>query len=338
VETRADQHDIDARMLPASQQPISLVIPVYNERDNLDRLADAIREALDPHEIVFEVILVDDGSTDGSAAILKRLHEADERFKVVTFFRNYGQTAAMSAGIHHATHELIAFLDADLQNDPQDIPAMMSVIEEGYDIVCGWRRDRKDRLVDRKLPSMIANWLISRMSKVYLHDYGCSLKVCKREFIAEIPLYGQMHRFIPIYAVWAGAKLVEVPVKHHPRTAGQTKYGLARTPKVLLDLVTVKFLRDFYVNPIYFFGYFGFATIAAGFACAAGAMWMKWYYGTYMNDNPLVTIGAMCILLGFNAFFFGLIAEVLIRMNFEIQRRVPYKVRDKLGELTFRSH
>ena len=333
METKPDQHGSVEAQRPSGTVPISLVVPVYNERENLDALADAIREALDPEGIPFEVLLVDDGSTDGSAPSMDRIHESDPRFKVVRFIRNYGQTAAMSAGIHHASHDIVVTMDADLQNDPRDIPGMLSLLEQGYDVVCGWRKSRKDRFLDRKLPSMIANGLISWASRVYLHDYGCTLKVCKRKYINAIPLYGQMHRFIPIYVVWAGAKLVEVPVRHHPRRAGSTKYGITRTFRVLMDLTTVKFLRDFYVNPIYFFGYFGFASMFAGGVAAAAALFMKFYYGTWMHKNPLVIIASMCILLGFNAFFFGLIAEVLIRMNFEIQHKRSYLIREIRGDV-----
>ena len=333
METRPDQRESVDETVAKHTAPISLVIPVYNEQENLDALADAIRDALDPAGIPFEAILVDDGSSDGSDRVMDRIFESDPRFKVVRFIRNYGQTAAMSAGIHHANHDVVVTMDADLQNDPSDIPAMLAVLDDGYDVVCGWRRDRQDRLLDRKIPSKIANWLISTTSKVYLHDYGCTLRVCKREFINAIPLYGQMHRFIPIYVTWAGAKLVEVPVKHHPRRAGTTSYGLTRTFRVLLDLLTVKFLRDFYVNPIYFFGYFGFASIFAGCAAAGAAVFMKFYYDTWMHKNPLVIISVMCFLLGFNAFFFGLIAEILIRMNFEIQHKTSYRVREIRGDL-----
>ena len=333
METRPDQRNSIDGPVESPKAPISLVVPVYNEQENLDALADAIRDALDPAGIPFEVLLVDDGSTDGSAHVMDRIHETDPRFKLVRFIRNYGQTAAMSAGIHHASYDVVVTMDADLQNDPSDIPAMLAVLDDGYDVVCGWRKDRKDRWLDRKIPSKIANWLISTMSKVYLHDYGCTLRVCKREYINAIPLYGQMHRFIPIYVTWAGAKLVEVPVKHHPRRAGTTKYGLTRTFRVLLDLMTVKFLRDFYVNPIYFFGYFGFSSIFAGGLAAGAAVFMKFYYDTWMHKNPLVIIAAMCVLLGFNAFFFGLIAEILIRMNFEIQHKTSYRIREIRGDV-----
>ncbi len=306
---------------------LSIVVPVYNEVENLPHLREALCRALEPAGFTFEVLLIDDGSSDGSSALMDKIASEDPRFRPLHFVRNYGQTAAMSAGFRHSRAPLIVSMDADLQNDPQDIPAMIARLEEGYDLVCGWRKSRQDRFLDRKLPSILANRLISWVSRVPLHDYGCTLKVYRKEFIEDLPLYGQMHRFIPIYVTWAGARLVEMPVNHHPRTRGTSKYGIGRVFRVLLDLLTVKFLRDFYVNPIYFFGYFGFASIFAGFLCAAGAVWMKYDAGTWMHKNPLVVLAGVLVLLGFNSFFFGLIAEVLIRMSFELQQKQPYRLK-----------
>jgi glycosyltransferase involved in cell wall biosynthesis len=313
------------------KQPISLVIPVYNEVENLRDLQAAVTAALDPHDIAFECILVNDGSTDGSTQLLDEIHLDDPRFVVIHFIRNYGQTAAMDAGIKHASHEIIVSMDADLQNDPADIPMLLDLLDEGNDLVCGWRKKREDGWILRKVPSKIANRLISSTTGVKLHDYGCTLKVYRREYIEDIPLYGQMHRFIPIYVTWAGARMVEVPVNHRARTKGVSKYGISRTFRVILDLVTTVFLRDFYSNPSYFFGYYGFASVAAGMACAAGAVWMKYFEGTWMHKNPLVTMAAMFVLLGFNSVFIGLLAEVLIRMNFEIQKKKPWRVRQVRG-------
>ena len=221
-------------------QALSLVVPVYEEAGNLRPLHRAIVAALDGAGLPFECIYVDDGSTDASAQELRELAEEDDRVRVIRFVRNYGQTAALTAGIRHAKNPLLVTLDADLQNDPADIPAMLERLNEGYDVVCGWRKDRQDAALTRNFPSKVANALISRLSKVYLHDYGCTLRIYKREFIQGIPLYGEMHRFIPIYVTWAGAKLVEMPVRHHARTIGQSKYGLGRIPKVLLDLTDRK--------------------------------------------------------------------------------------------------
>jgi glycosyltransferase involved in cell wall biosynthesis len=245
--------------------------------------------------------------------------------------RNYGQTAAMAAGIKHACNDILVSMDADLQNDPADIPNLLDHLDTGHDLICGWRKQREDGFLLRKFPSRLANWLISRTTGVVLHDYGCTLKVYRREYIEDIPLYGEMHRFIPIYVTWAGARMTEVAVNHRPRTKGESKYGLSRTFRVLLDLLTTVFLRDFYTNPLYFFGYYGFASIALGVICAAVAVEMKYELGTWMHKNPLVHLAAMFVLLGFNSFFFGLLAEVIIRMNFDIQKKSPYRVRQVRG-------
>ncbi len=317
--------------LPARQEAISIVVPVFNEVENLRDLQEAISAALDPEGINFEVILVNDGSTDGSTQLLDEIHQSDPRFRVIHFIRNYGQTAAMAAGIKHAHNEILVSMDADLQNDPTDIPSLLDHLDRGYDLVCGWRKQREDDFLLRKFPSRLANWLISKTTGVKLHDYGCTLKVYRREYIEDIPLYGEMHRFIPIYVTWAGARMIEVPVNHRKRTKGESKYGLSRTFRVLLDLLTTVFLRDFYTNPLYFFGYYGFASIALGIFCAAVAVEMKYELGTWMHKNPLVHLAAMFLLLGFNSFFFGLLAEVIIRMNFDIQKKSPYRVRQVRG-------
>ena len=315
---------------PSCHGPISVIVPVYNEVESLRDLQREVTEALDPEGIEWEVILVNDGSTDGSTQLLDRIHAEDPRFKVIHFIHNYGQTAAMAAGIKHASHGILVSLDADLQNDPKDIPRLMALLDD-YDLVCGWRKRREDNWFLRKLPSRAANWLISRTTGVPLHDYGCTLKAYRREYVDDIPLYGQMHRFIPIYVTWAGARMVEVPVNHRARAKGTSKYGLTRTFRVLLDLTTTVFLRDFYSNPLYFFGYYGFAAIAAGIFCAAWAVVTKYVDGTFIHKNPMIHIAAMSVLLGFNSFFFGLLAEVMIRMNFEIQKKEPYRVRQVRG-------
>jgi glycosyltransferase involved in cell wall biosynthesis len=315
---------------PGRVEPVSIIVPVFNEVENLPDLRREIAQALDSAGVPFEVVLVNDGSTDGSTQLLDRIHREDPRFKVVHFIQNYGQTAAMAAGIAHASHDVLVSMDADLQNDPADIPRLLPMLRD-YDLVCGWRKKREDNFVFRKLPSRAANWLISRTTGVVLHDYGCTLKLYRREYVEDVPLYGQMHRFIPIYVTWAGARMVEVPVNHRPRRKGSSKYGLSRTFRVLLDLATTVFLRDFYSNPLYFFGYYGFGAIALGVLFAAAAVAMKVLEGTWIHRNPLIHLAAMCVLLGFNAFFFGLIAEVMIRMNFEIQKKAPYRIRQVRG-------
>jgi len=307
---------------------VSLVVPVFNEVDNLRPLYQAIAKALEG--LHYELLLVNDGSNDGSADVLDALANEHNNVRVIHFVRNYGQTAALTAGIRHAKAPVIVTLDADLQNDPDDIPAMLDRLHEA-DVVCGWRQDRKDPWLSRTLPSRLANVLISKLSNVPLHDYGCTLRVYKREFLEQIPLYGEMHRFIPIYVTWAGAKLIEVPVKHHPRRMGSSKYGLSRIFKVLLDLTTVKFLRDFFVTPIYFFGWLGFFFVAMGVLAGLAAIgcWLIW-------DKPmfamcLTVISPMLALFGIVEITLGIIAEVLIRMHYEIQGRAPYRIAQAKG-------
>ena len=306
---------------------LSVVVPIYNEVDNIEPLYARVCEVLDPLGLDLELVLVNDGSTDGSRSMLDSLAERDARVKVLHFVRNYGQTAAMSAGFSHATRDLVVTLDADLQNDPADIPALLERLDEGADVVCGWRKDRQDAYLTRTFPSKVANGLISWLSKVHLHDYGCTLRIYRREYLQDLPLYGEMHRFIPIYVTWAGAEIVEMPVRHHPRVRGTSKYGLIRIFKVLLDLITIKFLRDFYVNPIYFFGYFGLLLFGGGAGSLGAAVFMKFYFGTWMHKNPFVIFSAMFFIMGLMMLMMGIIAEILIRMNFEIQKKPPYKIR-----------
>ena len=305
---------------------LSLVVPVYNEEGNLEPLHEAICAALEPPGIPFEVLYVDDGSTDASVPELEALAATDERIRLIRFVRNYGQTAALTAGIRHASKPLIVTLDADLQNDPADIPAMLERLDEGYDVVCGWRKDRQDAALTRNFPSRVANKLISALSNVHLHDYGCTLRIYKAEYIRHIPLYGEMHRFIPIYVTWAGAKLVEMPVRHHARVRGESKYGLGRIPKVLLDLTTVKFLRDFYVTPIYFFGWTGILFFLMGMAVGLGAgLSVLW-----TEDLALTAVlgvgAALMAMFGVVEITLGIVAEVLIRMHYDIRDKAPYRI------------
>ena len=315
-------------MSQAENTDVSLVVPVFNEVDNLRPLHEAIMTAMAKHR--YELILVNDGSTDGSDDVLDEMANNHSNVRVIHFVRNYGQTAALTAGIRHAKSAVIVTLDADLQNDPQDIPGMLNRLDEA-DVVCGWWRDRKDPWLSRTLPSRLANMLISKLSNVPLHDYGCTLRAYKREFLEQIPLYGEMHRFIPIYVTWAGAKLLEVPVKHHPRRLGTSKYGLSRIFKVLLDLTTVKFLRDFFVTPIYFFGWLGFFFVAIGLVTGLAAIgcWMTW--NQQMLAMCLTVISPMLILFGIVEITLGIIAEVLIRMHYEIQGRAPYRIAQAKG-------
>ena len=313
-------------------EQISIIAPIYNEVGNLKRLCDAVAEAMVDFD--YELLLINDGSTDGSTELLSDLAASNERVKVIHFVRNYGQTAALKAGFKHAHHELIVTLDGDMQNDPSDIPAMVKKLEEGWDVVTGWRKDRKDTFVTRTFPSKIANRLISRLSNVHLHDYGCTLRVYKAEFVRDVPLYGEMHRFLPIYVTWAGAKLVEVPVKHHPRIEGESKYGLSRIPKVLLDLTTLKFLRDYYVTPIYFFGALGVASILLGVGASILSFLCFQAWVSPIAGAVLAVIGPMLILFGIVEITLGVIAEVMIRMHYDIRDKEPFKIRltQNMGE------
>jgi glycosyltransferase involved in cell wall biosynthesis len=299
-------------------------VPVYDEEGNIEPLYSAIVAAMGDRR--WELLLVNDGSRDGSARALDHLADQDERVRVLHFVRNYGQTAALTAGIRNARAPVLVTLDADLQNDPADIPRMLAHLTD-CDVVCGWRKDRQDAWLSRTLPSRMANWLISALSKVPLHDYGCTLRVYKREYIKDIPLYGEMHRFIPIYVTWAGARILEVPVRHHARTRGQSKYGLGRIPKVLLDLTTVKFLRDFYVTPIYFFGWVGFLLVFAGGLSGVAALGFWGWAEQPEMAAALTVVSPMLAIFGVVEITLGIIAEVLIRMHYEIQAKAPYRVR-----------
>jgi len=311
---------------------LSLVIPVYNEEESLPLLFDTIHEALDSLPRTWEVILVDDGSSDKSLSVLKNLAKKDpEHIRVVAFRRNFGQTAAMAAGIDHTKGEVIVLLDADLQNDPADIPMMLEKLDEGYDVVSGWRKDRKDTYLTRTLPSNLANGLISRTTGVELHDYGCTLKAYRREVITGFKLYGEMHRFIPVFAHAVGAKIIEMPVNHHPRRFGETKYGLGRTLKVLLDLFTVKFLLDYSAKPIYLFGGAGFIVIGISAALLLFLAIRRLFLGVSVLASPLFTISAMFFIMGFQSILLGLIAELQVRTYHESQHKPTYTVRETIN-------
>ncbi len=311
---------------------LSLVIPVYNEQDNLPLLFDAVYNTMNAMQKTWEVILVDDGSHDNSLSILKEYAEKDpEHIRVVSFRRNFGQTAAIAAGLDYSKGEIIILLDADLQNDPADIPMMLAKLDEGYDLVSGWRKHRKDNAVTRNFPSMLANGLISRVTGVHLHDYGCTLKVYRRDVLEGFRLYGEMHRFIPVYANSVGAKITEVAVRHHPRKFGKTKYGLERTVKVVLDLFTVKFLVSYGSKPIYLFGG------AGSFLMAVSALFMLYlfirrvFFQVPIATSPLLQMSAMFFILGFQSILMGLIAEQLVRTYHESQRKPTYTVRTRIN-------
>lgn len=308
---------------------LSLVIPIYNEEETLPLLFEAVYQALESLPYVWEVILVDDGCVDKSLSVLKRFAEKDtEHVRVVSFRRNFGQTAAIAAGIDHAQGEVVVLMDADLQNDPADIPMLLEKLNEGYDVVSGWRKERKDNALTRTLPSNIANGLISKVTGVHLHDYGCTLKAYRREVITGFRLYGEMHRFIPVFAHSVGAKIVEVPVRHHARRFGVAKYGLERTVKVVLDLFTVKFLLTYSAKPIYLFGGAGVGIIALSAALLVFLAVRRLFWGISVMMSPLFQISAMFFILGFQSILMGLIAELQVRTYHESQHKPTYTVKE----------
>lgn len=306
---------------------ISLVIPVYNEEDNLIPLYERVVEVLDPLQISFELILVDDGSRDKSLGRLRELVDRDPRVVAVELRRNFGQTAAMAAGIHQATGEFVVTLDADLQNDPGDIPALLAKTKDGFDIVSGWRKDRQDDFFSRTLPSKIANRIISTITGTFLHDYGCTLKVYRRDALEGLNLYGEMHRFLPALVARDGARIAEMAVSHHPRLHGVSKYGIGRTFKVILDLLTVKFLTSYSTKPIYVFGGFGLFLFLAGFLTVSVMLYAKFVHGVSMILTPLPNLAAMLVILGFQSLMLGLIAELVIRTYHESQNKKIYSIR-----------
>ena len=311
---------------------LSLIIPVYNEQDNLPLLFDAIYKVMNSLDQSWEVILVDDGSQDNSLSVLKEYAQKDaDHVRVISFRRNFGQTAAIAAGLDYAQGETIILLDADMQNDPADIPMMLAKLDEGYDLVSGWRKSRKDNALTRNFPSMIANWLISRVTGVHLHDYGCTLKAYRRDVLEGFRLYGEMHRFIPVYASSVGAKITEMPVNHHPRKFGKAKYGLERTAKVILDLFTVKFLVSYASKPIYLFGGAGGFLMVISTIIMFYLFMRRIFFLVAIANSPLLQMSAMFFILGFQSILLGLIAELLVRTYHESQRKPTYTVRTMIN-------
>lgn len=306
----------------------SVVIPVYNEAENLPLLHEKLQQALNNLPKQWEVVYVNDGSKDKSADVLDSLFEQDpQHVRVISLRRNFGQTAAMSAGIDHSKGEVIVLMDADLQNDPIDIPMLLEKIDEGYDLVSGWRKDRKDSFFTRTFPSRIANWLISSVTRIRLHDYGCTLKAYRREVLTGFRLYGEMHRFIPAYAGYVGAKITEVVVQHHPRRHGKTNYGLERIVKVILDLFTVSFLGRFGQKPIYVFGGLGMGLVGLGGVGFLYLLYRKYILHMSTVDSPYFLLSAMSVILGFQSLLMGLIAEMVVRTYHESQAKPVYTIR-----------
>ncbi len=310
---------------------ISIVVPLLNEQDNIGPLYEQITQTLTDNDS-YEIIFVDDGSSDNSFNILSGLQKADNKVRVIRFRKNFGQTPALAAGFAHALGSIIVAIDADLQNDPADIPKMIQKLEEGYDVVSGWRRKRHDNAITRLIPSKIANWLIAKITRVKLHDFGCTLKAYRKEVLAETKLYGEMHRFIPALASWSGARIAEMVVNHRPRTAGTAKYGLNRTLKVVLDLITVKFLGSFSTKPIYIFGGLGVLSGLASVLCGLVVLYQKFISDTHlsMNRNPLLILSAMLFTATIQFILMGLLAELLVRTYHESQNRPTYVIKEIL--------
>jgi glycosyltransferase involved in cell wall biosynthesis len=310
---------------------ISVIVPIYNEQESIAPLCERLFGVLDDIGRRFEVICINDGSTDGSIAALQQVAAQRNELRIVNFRRNYGQTAAMMAGIDYASGNIIVSIDADLQNDPRDIPALLAKMDEGFDVVSGWRKDRQDAAIRRNFVSRVANWIISQISGVRLHDFGCTLKAYRREVVKDVRLYGEMHRFVPIYASWMGARVCEIPVRHHARKFGKSKYGLERILKVTLDLVVVKFLDRYLVKPIYVFGGFGLLSLLVSFLLTLFMIWLKFFEGVSMIQTPLPLLAALTFLVGVQSILLGLIAEILVRTYFEARERRAYSVRDTIN-------
>jgi len=308
---------------------VSVVVPLLNEQDNIKTLYEQITQTL-AGKYEYEVIFIDDGSTDNSFTVLAGLQKSDAKVRVIRFRKNFGQTAALSAGFDHSRGKIIIAIDADLQNDPADIPRMIEKLHEGFDVVSGWREKRYDNAVTRLIPSRIANWLIARITGVKLHDFGCTLKAYRREILEQIKLYGEMHRFIPALASWSGARICELVVNHRPRTAGVAKYGMGRTFKVVLDLITIKFLGSFSTKPIYIFGGLGLITAFGSLISGMVVLYQKFISDLPMNKNPLLVLTAMLVTATIQFILMGLIAELLVRTYHESQNRPTYVIKEIL--------
>jgi glycosyltransferase involved in cell wall biosynthesis len=310
---------------------ISVIIPIYNEEENIALLCDKVFTVLKKIGKKFEVIFINDGSKDLSLEKLREQQKIFQEIKIINFKRNYGQTAATQAGIDSSNGEIIISLDGDMQNDPEDIPNLLDKINQGYDVVSGWRKDRRDSAIKRNFVSRVANKIISYISGVKLNDYGCTLKAYRREIIKDVKLYGEMHRFIPIYASWLGAKVTEMEVRHHPRIFGTSKYGLERIFKVILDLIVIKFIDKYLVKPIYIFGGFGFISIILSFITFAVMLYLRLFMDKHFISTPLPLLTVMFFLVGIMSILMGLLAEIMVRTYFESQQRKPYLVKDYIN-------
>jgi len=321
VEQERAEHRVD----------LTVIVPVYNEAGSIGDLLARTLVELERLGKNFEIIVVDDGSRDTSAEIVEGLASSDRRIRLLRLRRNFGQTAALMAGFDHASGDILIPMDGDGQNDPSDIPALLAKLEQGYDVVSGWRHDRKDAEFGRRLPSRLANRLISWSTGVVLNDYGCTLKAYRRDVLSDVRLYGEMHRFIPVYASWQGARITEMPVRHHPRRHGQSSYGLERTAKILLDLMVVLFLERYAVKPIYVFGTIGIASVVLSLIAGAVALALKIFWGVYLITTPLPLAAVFLFLAGLIAILSGLLAEMIMRTYHESQAKPPYAIKSKIN-------
>jgi glycosyltransferase involved in cell wall biosynthesis len=310
---------------------LSVVVPIKDERENLRPLHDRLRQALEPLGIAYEVIIVDDGSTDGSYELLEQLAAGDSHLKVVRLRRNFGQTPALQAGIDWSSGDILVTMDGDLQNDPADIPVLLDKLAEGYDAVLGLRAKRQDAFFVRTIPSLMGNWLIRKVTGVRIKDMGCTLRAMRRDLAEALPLYGELHRFVPVLAQQYGARLAQIPVRHHPRTAGRTKYNLTRTVRVVLDLITIKFLHSYLTRPMHVLGLAGMVSMGFGAVSLLATIWMKSHMGVFMTGNPLLLLSAMLELIGVQFISMGLLGEILTRTYFESQGKSAYTVRNTLN-------
>jgi len=306
---------------------LSVVVPIYNERGSIGKLYEKMEKILPGLNLKYEVLLIDDGSMDDTYSQLLKIHRKNKLFKIIRFRKNFGQTAAMNAGFDYANGKVIITLDADLQNDPRDIPVLLRKLNEGYDIVSGWRKNRKDKAI-RRFPSTVANKIISKLTGVHLHDYGCTLKAYRKEVIDNINLYGEMHRYIPAIASWMGVRVAEVPVIHHGRKYGKSKYGISRTIKVILDIITLKFLLSYSQSPIQVFGLLGLFSAAAGFFITAYLIVMRIFFNQSLSNRPLFILSIFMVFIGIQLITMGLLAEVLMRVYHEVQNKSIYVIRD----------
>ncbi|WP_036478682.1 glycosyltransferase family 2 protein [Myxosarcina sp. GI1] len=311
-----------------TQLDLSIVVPIYNEAESISTLIEAIAKAAAATQLNYEIVCVDDGSRDGSTQILSDLARQRRDLKAVILRRNYGQTPAMAAGFECAAGKTIVTLDGDLQNDPADIPLLLAKLAEGYDLVSGWRQQRHDKALTRLLPSKIANWLIGKVTGVKIHDYGCSLKAYRGELLADMNLYGELHRFLPALAYIEGARITEIPVRHHPRRFGRSKYGLGRTIRVVMDLLTVFFMKKFLTRPMHVFGLWGLISLVAGVAMGLYLTIVKLVFQQNIGDRPLLILAVLLVITGIQLFSFGLVTELLMRTYHESQKRPIYRIRD----------